>query len=218
MSNMELWNKVCETDPAHTKKVTFGRGFTAIDPMYQIMKATEQFGPAGKNWGWNIADIKFMPTDQVAILVELWFEDKENKIYQWGQCSLFTDKGKTKPDEDCMKKATTDAITKCLSYLGFNADVFLGKFDDNKYVEQMRKKKENEKKSLQSEENKKELELVKQITEYLHSLDSLDKLTAYKEQIRPQVEAMSVGNRNLVAKEFILKQKAFDEEKYNFLT
>ena len=32
----------------------------------------------------------------------------------------------------------TDAITKALSHLGFNADVFLGKFDDNAYVTAMR--------------------------------------------------------------------------------
>ena len=35
------------------------------------------------------------------------------------------------------KKATTDALTKLLSRLGFNADVFLGLYDDNKYVEQV---------------------------------------------------------------------------------
>ena len=33
-----------------------------------------------------------------------------------------------------MKKVATDALTKGLSKLGFNADVFMGKFDDNKYV------------------------------------------------------------------------------------
>ena len=36
-----------------------------------------------------------------------------------------------------MKKCSTDALTKGLSALGFNADVFLGKFDDNKYVAKM---------------------------------------------------------------------------------
>jgi len=41
-----------------------------------------------------------------------------------------------------MKKATTDGITKCLSMLGFNADVFLGKFDDNKYVQELKNKAE----------------------------------------------------------------------------
>jgi len=136
---MKLWNAVCETNPAHTKKVTFGRGFTAIDPMHQIRNATEQFGPAGLNWGWEIKDTVFLPTDQVAILVSMSGEGQKC-VEQWGQCGMFIDKEKTKTDGDCMKKATTDGITKCLSYLGFNADVFLGKFDDNKYVAEMNEK------------------------------------------------------------------------------
>ena len=32
----------------------------------------------------------------------------------------------------------TDFTTKALSKLGFNADIFLGKFDDTKYVQQMK--------------------------------------------------------------------------------
>ena len=46
-------------------------------------------------------------------------------------------KSEKKKDTDCMKKATTDGLTKCLSFLGFNADIFLGKFDDCKYVQQV---------------------------------------------------------------------------------
>ena len=40
-------------------------------------------------------------------------------------------------DDDFMKKVATDALTKGLSKLGFNADVFMGKFDDNKYVNKL---------------------------------------------------------------------------------
>lgn len=38
-------------------------------------------------------------------------------------------------ENDPIKKVRTDAITKGLSNLGFNADLFLGLFDDNKYVQ-----------------------------------------------------------------------------------
>ena len=48
------------------------------------------------------------------------------------------DKAEEKKDADCMKKATTDGLTKCLSMMGFNADIFLGKFDDSKYVQQVK--------------------------------------------------------------------------------
>lgn len=135
---MKLWNAVCKTDPKHTKKAAFGRDFTAIDPMYQVMCATRELGVAGDGWGWEIEDVKFLPTDQVCVLIKMWVKGHSSCFYQWGQTGMFNDNDKKKPDNDCMKKATTDGITKCLSYLGFNADVFLGKFDDNKYVEKMK--------------------------------------------------------------------------------
>jgi hypothetical protein len=54
-----------------------------------------------------------------------------------------------KLDDECFKKVTTDALTKGLSKLGFNADVFMGQYDDNKYVAQMKKEfsKEEKKKT-----------------------------------------------------------------------
>ena len=60
--NMKLWNSVEKTDPAHTKKVKFGRGFTAIDPHSQVMNATKAFGPAGEGWGWNVMRVEYTVT------------------------------------------------------------------------------------------------------------------------------------------------------------
>ena len=134
---LALWNLVSRTDPKVTKKVKFGREFTAIDPYSQIYEATKQFGPAGIGWGWTVQRIEYTTTNEVAILVRLWHGVVENHIEQWGQAGLYIDNKDTKKDGDCFKKATTDGLTKCLSYLGFNVDVFMGKFDDNKYVQQM---------------------------------------------------------------------------------
>ena len=139
MINMKVWNKVCKTDPKYAKTVTFGRTFTAIDPMYQVRKATEQFGMAGKGWGFEVVDKLFLPTDYVALTVRVWAESRENYIEHIGMCGLYTDNKKEKPDSDCVKKAMTDGVTKGLSYFGFSADVFLGLFDDSRYVEAMRK-------------------------------------------------------------------------------
>lgn len=143
MNNLELWNKVEKTNPAHTKKVNFGRAITAIDPYHQIKNATEQFGPAGQGWGWEVRDVKEFTTNEVAVLVRVWVRSKafntDGYIEQWGQNGLYIDKAETKKDTDHMKKATTDGLTKCLSCMGFNADIFLGKFDDNKYVQQVTK-------------------------------------------------------------------------------
>lgn len=144
-NNLSLWNNVEKTDPRHTKKVTFGRGFTAIDPYYQIKCATEQFGPAGEGWGWDVVRVEeFREIASMGLLIRLWHGNREQYVEQWGQGSFYTDNNKTKADHDVLKKATTDGITKCLSYLGFNADVFTGKFDDNKYVQQMNAEFEKE--------------------------------------------------------------------------
>jgi hypothetical protein len=37
-------------------------------------------------------------------------------------------------NEDAPKMSVTDGLTKALSHLGFNADVFLGEYDGNKYA------------------------------------------------------------------------------------
>jgi hypothetical protein len=134
---LELWNSVEKTDPKHTKEVKFGRKFTAIDPYHQLKAATKAFGPAGEGFGWMVSRVDYTTTNEIAILVRLWHGDRENWIEQWGQASLYIDNAEKKKDGDCFKKATTDGITKCLSCLGFNADVFLGMFEDNKYVAQV---------------------------------------------------------------------------------
>ena len=53
--NLELWNRLGKTDPAHTKtfKRAGGFGGTAIKPIYTEQKMTEVFGPAGKGWGMH---------------------------------------------------------------------------------------------------------------------------------------------------------------------
>jgi len=134
--NMSIWDQVCKTDPKATKRVSQRGGFTAIDAHAQIQRATEIFGPVGQGWGWELS-AEYPPNDTVAVKVSLWFVaangERHTGPIHFGGCNLKSSNGKA--DNDALKKAATDGITKCLSYWGFNADVFLGKFDDNKYVE-----------------------------------------------------------------------------------
>ncbi|MCR9214806.1 MAG: hypothetical protein NXI13_13905 [Proteobacteria bacterium] len=151
--NLELWNSVCETDPDHTKSVRLGgKHYTAIDPYRQIVSATAKFGPVGKGWGWEVVEVSYPPNDTVAVRLRLWHDSQDQFVEHWGQNGLYTDNAKSKADQDCVKKATTDGITKCLSMLGFNADVFLGKFDDNKYVQGLIEKKKAEDPEAQEDE------------------------------------------------------------------
>ena len=136
MDNMKLWNSVCETDPKITKDVAYGkRKFTAIDAQHQRKRATELWGPYGKDWGlrelvWGEVGNGATP---VEITLEAFF------FYPDAQFPISSDI-KWHLGEDNRKKLLTDVTTKALSMLGFNADVFEGKFDDNKYVQAQTKK------------------------------------------------------------------------------
>ena len=140
-ANLEFWNSVERTDPSFTKYVDVGRGFTSIDAHYQMKEATAKWGMLGKGWGVGveiISDATVVEPSLVGMLVTIWYKDEDgNKCY--GVPILATSQkhfGK-RADDDAFKKATTDGITKGLSYFGFNADVFLVKFDDNKYVQEV---------------------------------------------------------------------------------
>lgn len=148
MSNTALWDSVCKTDPSHTKKFTKAGGFsgTAIKPFYLMHKATETFGICGIGWGWN--ELENIVVGGVwCSKVELWFmqNNQRGAIQQWGQTVM---QGKNKNgefvDEEAPKKAVTDAVTKCLSYLGFAGDVHMGLFDDSKYVDERIKEEKQE--------------------------------------------------------------------------
>lgn len=148
--NMKLWDSVSSTDPAYTKPVTLGRKFTAIDPQYQIMKATQALGPIGGRWGWhaNHDMILINGIEHAVADVTVWVRhDGQPNASTYGPMRamnrMYTstksaDRKTWKIDEDAFKKVTTDALTKLLSHMGISADVFLGKFDGERYTAKQR--------------------------------------------------------------------------------
>ena len=139
MSNLDLWEKVEKTNPAHTKNANVrGNKITAISPQQQIKNATEQFGVYGSKWGFKEASFDYSMLEKTGIVVFnglFYFPSGEFPITS--SISAYKDGAMTKPDADFAKKVETDALTKALSKLGFNADVFMGLFDDHKYVQMM---------------------------------------------------------------------------------
>jgi len=137
MSKLALWEKVEKTNPANTKKVNQRGGFTSICAHSQIKAATEVFGPVGIGWGYAVTHSTIQAADVLLAVADvvLWHGDRANTFGSWrGMCAIL-EKGRI--DDDAGKKAMTDALTKGLSHIGFNADVFLGLFDDNKYVQKV---------------------------------------------------------------------------------
>lgn len=142
---MNVWNALKTTDPKYTKKVEFGRKFTSINSQWQLQRMTEQFGPIGQGWGYNVDHAVERISDDYVLAVAdvaIWWR-ADDKVAQYGPVrgmSPIVEKGKNglHYDDDAGKKAMTDALTKGLSHLGLSADVFLGLFDDNKYVQQVK--------------------------------------------------------------------------------
>jgi hypothetical protein len=137
--NLKLWQSVEKTDPKYTKAFNRAGGFsgTAINATYLIRKATEQWGPIGGSWGATVEDEKYVPgADETVIhVLRIKFWHPGGNFHSYGQ-TTFVGKNKNGmfTDEEAPKKSLTDAITKALAMLGFSADVFLGLYDDNKYV------------------------------------------------------------------------------------
>ena len=173
--NMELWNKVFHTDPNYTKPMPHGAKLTSIDAYYRIRIATELWGPYGRLWGLkNLRWGTCGPENGFDVTLEAVF-----------YCPLSEFEASTdikfKPDNDSRKKCVTDLITKCLSYLGLCADIYLGKFKDDKYLDKNtpEKKESSDRKKPAPEEHPKRYEQpsnIKRINP--DQLDALDQMIA----------------------------------------
>ena len=136
--NLKLWNSVEKTDPKYTKEVNFGRKFTSINAHYQVKCMTEAFGQKGKGWGIKGEHFHMLVDGLLGYQAVMWYV-QDDKHFEFDiNSSIATHNRSGKLDDECYKKVTTDALTKGLSHLGFNADIFLGMWDDNRYVSQMK--------------------------------------------------------------------------------
>lgn len=128
------------------KRVNARGGYTAIDQQWQIQQATKLWGPYGHRWGMRkifytfpTVDVvgKDGPTQMTAVVLEAEFFYPAGD----GEASFpIVNDDKFRPGEDVMKKLVTNTRSKALSWLGFSADVFMGKFDDAGYVRDLQAK------------------------------------------------------------------------------
>jgi hypothetical protein len=153
--NTQLWDKLGKTDPAHTKSFTRGGGFkgTAIKPMWSYRRLTEEFGPCGTGWGVGEPNFQVVNGDNREILVFCtvsgWYMYNGEKSYVHGvggdrvvsyikANDQYKRAERWENDDEAFKKAFTDALTNAFKFIGVGADVHMGMFDDNKYVNEMR--------------------------------------------------------------------------------
>lgn len=145
--NLALWKSVETTPPSQTKAIT-GKSYqgTSPKPHYLVHKATETFGPCGIGWGFTIEDERIEEGaggERMHIArVKVWFKwnGERGEVEHIGgtQFSGTRRNGNPFTDEDAPKKSVTDALVKALSMIGFAGDIFMGRYDDSKYVSDLR--------------------------------------------------------------------------------
>lgn len=163
--NLELWKSVEKTNPNYTKKANVGGNkITSISPQYQIMQVTEKFGIYGVTWGFKNIELTYELLGKYDLVVFkglFFFPNGEFEIIN--SCKLYMDNAKTKIDDNFAKKIETDSLTKAISKLGFSADIFLGKYDDLRYLEDIKKEFETPAEKKVRVEQEKQLVIANEI-------------------------------------------------------
>ncbi len=135
--NLNFWSKVCKTPINKTKQVKQGgMSYTTINAQYQLKQATNQFGVYGVKWKLHDLKHELINIDnEILLVLNAKFKANEcefpitNSIYLKRKT-----KNGLKIDTDAYKKLETDTLTKALSKLGFNADIFEGLYDNQNYL------------------------------------------------------------------------------------
>lgn len=146
--NMRIYEKTRAVPETACKTIQEGRlrGKTDINPMWRIKMLTELFGPCGFGWKYVITKkwIETVGEKDAAAFVDIDLFIKDEKTGQWSEAipgtggSTFKrmeNSGKLYVDDDCYKKATTDALSVACKALGIGADVYWNS-DKSKYEQQ----------------------------------------------------------------------------------
>lgn len=164
MENMNIYNATRNVPEEAKRPIKGGRlnGKTDINPMWRIKTLTEQFGPCGIGWYYNVT--------------KQWVEEYEEEVAAFVNIELFVkvDGEWSKPifgnggsmfaakeksgvyvSDECYKMATTDALSVACKQLGFGADVYWDK-DNTKYSSK-----------AESDSNEKDDERLSQVYEEL---------------------------------------------------
>lgn len=142
MENLDLYNKVREVPDNAKKPITGGRlnGMTDINPMWRIKTLTEQFGVCGIGWKpkivreWldNGANGEIIANVEIELYVKVDGQWSDAIPGVGGSKFVAKESGGVYTDDECYKKAYTDALSVACKALGIGADVYFAK-DSTKY-------------------------------------------------------------------------------------
>lgn len=157
MDNMIYYNATRSVPKEAKKEIKGGRlrGMIDINPMWRIKTLTEQFGPVGVGWYYDIKSktIQDGANGEKAAFVDIDLYVKingewSNPIQGTGGSSFVAkERGGLYTSDECFKMALTDAISVSCKALGIGADVYYEKdktkYTDDTITKQNLKKKDN---------------------------------------------------------------------------
>lgn len=141
--NLKIYNAVRVVPTEAKRSITGGRlkGKTEINPMWRIKILTDQFGPCGIGWYYEVTKQWLEPSgNEVAAFVNINLYIKV--AGEWSKPipgvggSMFVENQKSGVyvSDECYKMATTDAISVACKQLGIGADVYW-EADKTKYTD-----------------------------------------------------------------------------------
>jgi hypothetical protein len=144
MDNLTYYNQCKDVPDFAKKEITSGRlrGFTDISPMWRIQKLTEMFGPCGLGWWYVIKDkrIEAGAGDERKCFVDIDLYYKVGDVVSQpipgtgGSQFVTKERNGLYTDDECYKKALTDALSVAAKALGVGGSVYLGSEQD-KYTQ-----------------------------------------------------------------------------------
>lgn len=148
MNNLEVWNKLKQPPPSALKPIMAGRlkGKSDINPQWRYQALTEQFGPCGIGWKFEVVKLWTEPASdgQVFAFAEVRLyvtADPVDSRGAWseaipgigGSLLLQKESGGIHANDEAYKMAVTDALGTAMKMLGVAADVYAGLWDGTKY-------------------------------------------------------------------------------------
>ena len=134
MNNLDIYEKVRSVPENAQKEIKAGRlkGMTDINPMWRIKVLTEQFGVCGIGWKTQIvrtwldagANDEIITNVEILLFVKVGGEWSDGIPGIGGSALVAKESKGLYTDDECYKKAYTDAISVACKALGIGADIY----------------------------------------------------------------------------------------------
>jgi len=153
MENLGIYNTLKQPPREALRKIEGGRlsGKTDINPQWRYKAMTDQFGPCGIGWKYDVVRVwsETAHDGQIFAFAEVnVFIHQEEKwsdpIPGYGGSMLVEkEKAGLHASDEGYKMAITDALSTALKMLGVAADIYAGLWDGTKYTDGIKERVED---------------------------------------------------------------------------